>query len=175
MIDRVDRTLNFRCKSDRPPLWKLGAEQRGHGRKERDWRIWCQSRWNIYATHIKYSSLDFTSWSCDSSARLALHHLFTSPVLPPPTFLKGLCVFCVTWKNESRVVRVRADVLGDDGKCLCLRARGSNIFQLAGADPAVDPQTWRLKVVRLPLAHKTRTDSLSEERASDWKEETMCK
>lgn len=117
---------------------------------------------------------------------LALLLHVTSSVLLifiPPTFLQGF-VHVVVSKSRLSVkkpnfLRVWGNVLGDDGKTSVLAGQGSNIFQLTGGGPNAGLFIWSIrqlqssdfkvefketfKVSYLPLAHKTREYSLSEE------------
>lgn len=154
------------------------------------WRIW----WNIYATHIKYWSLNLKPRSCTSAARFGITSAgdqFNSPVFVFQHFYKGLCMCSCHVEELCRVrrnpkfLRVGGNVLSDGGKSLCLQARAAAFSGWRGAGPAAGRLLFRsaeqtsvswlssgvgrvLKPVRLPAALKNRKDSLSEEGASEW-------
>lgn len=76
--------------------------------------------------------------------------------------------------------------MGDDGKCLCLRARAATfpswqeLVQLLDDVHSIHRATSScagqvLNPVPLPLAHKNRKDLLSEERVSDFTEKSKKK
>lgn len=106
------------------------------------WRI-C---WNIYATRIKYWSLNLKPHSCTSAARFGITSAgdqFNSPVFVfHQHFYKGLCMCSCHVEELCRVrrnpkfLRVGGNVLGDDGKCLCLQARAAAFSGWRGAGPA---------------------------------------
>lgn len=98
------------------------------------WRIW----WNIYATRMKYWSLNLKSKSCAWAARFGITSagdqfnsrlLFFLPCVPP-TFLQGLVhvfVSCVRSVKKPDFWRDGRNVLGWRRwqKCLCLQARAA--------------------------------------------------
>lgn len=152
----------------------------------RDW-------WKIWTTHVKYWSLNLKWWSCASAAWFGSTACarFNSPdFCVPPTFLQGLlhvfvsCGRVVSSVKKPSFLRVRRNVLGCDGKCLCLRARAATFSGWRGLVQQPDVvhlihratsvqwlERWVgqvLKSLHQPLAHKNRKDSFSEERLSDW-------
>lgn len=155
------------------------------------WRIW----WNIYATHIKYWSLNWKPRSCTSAARFGITSAgdqMNSPVFVFQHFYKGLCMCScgrvVEWRNP-KFLRVGGNVLSDGGKSLCLQAGAAAAFSgWRGAGPAAGrllfppaeqtSASWLFSGLdgcwnpsaRLRPSRTERTRSLRRERVSDWKE-----
>lgn len=91
---------------------------------------------------------------------------------------------CVQCEENPTFWEFRGNVLGDDGKCLCLRAKAATftgrqesvqqpdvVHSIHRATSVQWLESWvgrMLKAFHQPLAHKNRKDSFSEERLTEW-------
>lgn len=123
------------------------------------------SRWNIYATHLKYWSLNLKRWSCASAAWFGITSpwdwLFSPDFVFHLHFYEGLCMcsfhvdeLCWVWRKP---------IFSDQRRCFgwwwwtsVLAGQGGNMFRLAGVGPAAgccsfDPQS-NFSLVTLKLS-----------------------